>query len=388
MEIKANTKLLTAAMFSVGFLMPIDYINPIPPIAFDILRYGIASALIFVIYSQRRKIERSYFLGLAAFLLITTGTVSVVKAIVLGGSLLNAATVLISPLVAFLVIRPQIHHRTLLIGFTIGCSLSAIDAILQASGLPFFGIPSADGFRFSGFSLSSTSFAPLLAVAISIAGTPWAWNSRHTILRFLLLVPLIVALFISQGRGGLACLIVALCILLANNFSRKPGPIIVFSVIGAAIFLLTNALELLLDYILRTDGPGSGDISSGRTELNEAAWNAFWHNGVFGIAPDIRGDYNPHLAVLSAALNTGVIGFISTFLVCIFLLILVFSFFNSTPILFRMIAGIALTVALIEPSGFFVGFTGSILVMLCFSHFKPSTPHPEQLTVSTFAKGN
>lgn len=367
-----------APFFALGVFMPIDFIQTVPPVILDGARYGTALLIMFLVHSARRTSRPVPILGVVAFLLIFSGGLSVLKSVVFDGNLFAPIVSLVSPLVAYLVVRTQVNHRWILLGFTFGCFLSALDILLQASGLPFLGTPSEYGFRHSGFSYSSTAVAPLLAVAICVALMPWVWEKRRTVLRIILVCVLLIALFLSQGRGGLAGLMAALAILAFIYLPRKPGLTIIATLVGGLAIVISGAAAALVDYISRTDIPGSSDITSGRANLNFAAWEAFWRAGVLGVDPAESHHYNPHMAPLSAALNIGPFGLIATSVVCILLLVVIFFAGRDFPIVLRMIAGIAFTVSLIEPNGFFVGFTGAVLVMICFANYRRNKSGSQQ----------
>lgn len=359
-----------APFFALGLIMPIDVFLSVPPIALDAVRYGLAALIVFLVYSRTRPSTKVSALDLVALLLILSGGVAVFKEAFFGGSLFIPVVSLVSALVAYLVIKARMHHRWLLLGFMAGCALSGLDIISQAAGLPYLGMPSEYGFRYSGFSFSSTNVAPLLAVAACIAIMPWAWEKRRIPLRVILTVILVVSLFLSQGRVGVVGLLAAVFILALIYLWRRPLRTIVLLAVGAVVFWASGLVEFLTDYLTRSDTPGRTDFSSGRSELNADAWDKFWRSGMLGLNPAEYDLYNPHVAVLSSALNIGPFGLFATGLICILLAVMVFFAGRDVPVLFRMIAAIALTTSLIEPTGFFVGFAGAVLIMVCFAHYR------------------
>ena len=353
-------------VFLLGLIMPIDTIAGIPAAVMDVARYGLAGLILVAAHRSRREHQSPPIFVLAGGLLIACGVLSCVKAVVLGGSLLSATTALLSALVAFLFVRERLHLRALMAGFVFGCAWSALDIILQSSGLPFLGYASVDDFRYAGFSFSSTHVAPLLAVAICLVLTSWLWTRRRLVVRTVLLAVLGTGLFMSQGRVGVVGLLVALVVLAYSLASRRPawafGPVLV----GVPVLYFTGAWSSLLDFMMRTDSPQTGEVTSGRAYLNAVAWDAFWQGGGIGVDPSQSYLYYPHMAPLTFALNLGPFGLFAVTCLCL-LLAWVVLFGWQTPQVFRMIASVALVTALIEPLGFFVGFTGAVLVLLCFA---------------------
>ncbi|WP_211439868.1 hypothetical protein [Corynebacterium glutamicum] len=367
-------RVILALSFFVGTLMPIDVIGSISPGILDVLRYSSALILILILHTKDGPIVPTRpLLGIAALLLISVGILSILKAFLSDGNFIPAAAALVSPIVAYLLAKFQNLHRMLLLGLVFGCFLSSLDIILQVLGMPFLGTPSTDGFRYSGFSLKSTHVAPLLAVAICIVLSNWAWRTRQVLLRLLLLGTLFTALLLSQGRVGLAGLIVAVGILIAISVPKRPVIMIFGILVGMVCLLASDVLALFFDYVLRADTPTNSGFSSGRGELNSLAWEAFLHGGVIGLDGNERNLFNPHIAPLSSGLNIGPYGLVAISIICILLAFLVFFGGNRVPAPFRMIAGIAVTIAMIEPTGFFVGFSGSLLLMLCFAQYSHRT---------------
>lgn len=251
--------------------------------------------------------------------------------------------------------------------------------------MPFLGAPSVYGFRYSGFSYGSTAVAPLIAVAICVVVMPWVWQNRRTVLRIILLGTLLSGLILSQGRGGLLGLIVALTVLVFVYLLRKPVLTLVWTIIGTVTLLVSGAVPALIDYVSRADAPGTSDLTSGRLELNLAAWQVFWRSGLLGLEPAEYDLYNPHMAPLSAALNIGPFGLVATSVICVLLFVIIVFAPSDFPVLFRMIASIALVTAFLEPTGFFVGFTGAMLVMICFAQYRGSSIQVQQERQSLLA---
>lgn len=352
-------------LFLLGVVMPIDTIAGVPAIVMDVARYGLAALIVVAIARHRRYATKAPLLDWAGFLMIASGVLSVLKATVFGDGLFEAVIAFFSPAAALLLVRQHVHLRPLLLGFVTGCTWSAADILLQANGLPFLGYESEDGFRVSGFSFSSTQVAPLLAVAICVVISSWAWKEKRLVWRILLVAVLGSGLFISQGRVGVAGLLVALVVLVLALLPRRPVVVGFGMAIAGLAAYFSGVMTAFLDFVLRTNAPVIADFSSGRDRLNEVAWEAFWAGGALGVVPDVRHLLSPHMAPVTAAVNIGPFGLLATSALCLMLAYV--AFFGSVPIVFRMIAAVALVTAGIEPNGFFVGFTGAVLVFLCFS---------------------
>ena len=358
-----------APFFLLGLVLPIDTMGSVPPILFDVLRYGLALAIVVYVYSRRRDVQTNPLLGWVVLLLTTSGALAVAKALLLGGDLFTGIVAFISPLAAFLVVREMVNLRWILLGFVAGCTLSALDIIFQANGLPYLGVPSEYGFRYSGFSFGSTKVAPFLAVAICTVISPWAWARRRAVFRVGLLAVLATALFLSQGRGGLAGLLVALAVLVLPLLRRRPLAALGLLLVGLPALYLSGAFSALVGYVLRSGVSTTSDLTTGRAGLNSTAWDAFWAGGPLGVDPSIRHVLNPHIAPLTSAVDVGPFGLVATTIVCILLAYVMLFAPPRVPLLFRMIAAVSLVTALLEPNGFFVGFSGTMIVTLCFAQF-------------------
>lgn len=362
--------------FLLGVIMPINVVQGIPPVALDILRYGLALLILYLLRSHRKPSKSVNLLELVASLLILSGGLFLLKSVLYGGGLIASLVSIISPVVGYLLARKRIHHRFILIGFTFGSALSALDIILQVLGLPFVGMPTAHGFRYSGFSFSSTAVAPLLAIALCVVLCPWVWHQKRLILRIILAILLVSGLFLSNGRVGALGLMIALIIYLVRQFARYPVRILLLLVVGGWVGAVLGLSQPLLNFFTRANVSGVDDITSGRGELNVAAWEAFWRGGLLGIPPAEYENFNPHIALLSFGLNVGPFGLIALGIVCVGLVVLVLSFYRDSFLLFSMIASIALTTSFVDSSGFFVGFTGTLLTMICFANFSGKNISP------------
>ncbi|MFS2242856.1 hypothetical protein [Microbacterium sp. OR16] len=364
-----RTRVSLAPYFLLGLVLPIDTVTGVPPILFDLLRYGLAIVIVLSARSRPRGRNLNTLLSFVTLLLMTSGALAIVKSIVFDSDLFTGAVAFVSPLAAFLVVRKMYHHRWIMLGFVAGCALSAIDIILQVNGLPYLGVPSDWGFRYSGFSFSSTKVAPFLAVALCVVITRWAWAEQRAVLRVLLATPLLVALFFSQGRVGVAGLLAALTVFGLTILARRPLAGLGLLLVGIPALHFSGVFSALLDYVLRSDVPGVTDLSSGRGIRNSAAWDAFSAGGLLGVDPATRQYLNPHIAPLTSGVDVGPFGFFATSVVCLFLAYMMFFASKRIPMVFRMIAAVALATAFIEPNGFFVGFSGTLLVALCFAQF-------------------
>lgn len=375
--------------FLLGFLLPIDTIAGVSAVTLDVARYGVAAALIVWMLATRRAPRMNRALAWGGSLLMLTGTLGFVKA----GFSQDATAIVTSMVglgsvaVAFMVARNQVHFAAILRGFVAASVWSALDILMQWAGLPFLGTLTADAYRYSGFTFSSTHVAPLLAVALCVTLTHWAWRRRSLVVRMLATAILAAGLLVSQGRVGVAALGVALLVWLLARFAKRPARTLIAAlIVGTPVFIFTGLDELLSQYLIRADRPGG--ITSGRTELNAQAWGAFTDAGFFGIDQSERGLYIPHLAPLTAGLDVGWLGLVSTTVLCLMLAWFAAFAPPRVPVVFRMIAAIALVAAMIEPTGFFVGFSRAMLLMLCLaSLWNPPTKRVPQDAERIFLHG-
>lgn len=358
-----------AVAFALGVILPIDFISGVNPTYLDASRYGL---LIILFVRTRRDTSRdgNPFVLMCFAGLVFIGLASVAKG--LDGSpeqLVRGIIGILSALAGVLLSQRRGLHKDLLRGFILGMAASAADIALQVAGLPFFGMPSAFGFRYSGFSFNSTTLAPLLAIAAVLTLSSWLWprpqgGARLIVLTFRLVVlaVLLGGLYESQGRGGVLSLAVAVGAMLLHKSRRSRIRIALLAGLGLAVMVrFRSQLETL---ILRSD---SSDVTTGRGDLNAKAWQAFVADPVFGATPNDLESLNPHTPFLTFAIEAGFVGLMVAVLLTVALSIVLF----RRPIpggghvfVVRCMAIIVLMTSLLEPDGLYVGLSKVLLLSI------------------------
>lgn len=358
-----------AVAFVLGLILPVDFVAGINPAYLDAARYGLLVVLF--LRTSRDTSSNSNRLLFACFAgLVFIGLMSVAKG--LDGNaeqLVRGLIGILSALAGVLLAQRRILHQDLLRGFVLGMTASAVDIVLQVAGLPFFGMPSAFGFRYSGFSFNSTTLAPLLAVAAVLTLSSWLWPTRTggvrlllSALRLAVLVVLLVGLYESQGRGGVLSLGVAAGAMLLHR-SRRSRIRVVF-LAGLAIAALVRYRPQLETLILRSD---SSDVTTGRGDLNRQAWHVFVSDPLFGATPDELTTLNPHTPFLTFAVEAGSVGLFVAVLLTFALSIVLFRRTQHGAhyaFVVRAMAIIVLLTSLLEPDGLYIGLAKVLVVSM------------------------
>ncbi|MCT2089342.1 hypothetical protein M3D92_08565 [Micrococcus terreus] len=344
--------------------MPIDVLGPVNPVIMDLLRYGLAVVLI---VGVRRSGDGHRGLGVLIGVLLCLYNVALLLRGLYAdqGSVMSQATIgIVSVLVAILATRNWRINRAILAGFLAGATLSATDILLQVAGLPYLGTPTEWGTRYPGLSFTSTNTAPFLALALVLVISSHLWTSRPAVRmsRILLFVILFAGLALSGGRGGLGGFILALTVFLMFRFSRQPILAVITS--AAGLVVVVTRWDQLMDFLTR--GGTSSGFTTGRDELNAQAWSAFLDSPILGVELVSRAGYNPHTPILSFALDIGLAGLLVGIAGVFALLLRMARPIRRGPAgeVLCMMAAVMVVTALLEPVGFFVGFTKACLLMI------------------------
>lgn len=356
---------LRALLVLFGIALPVDVLAGVEPANLDVLRYGLA-ILIVLRAPRAERSRRVRWVLIGAALLLLVGMVALVRTASDGGDYTRHAIAIVSVIAAAAVAGGKGVVRPILIGFTVGMTASAADIILQAAGLPYIGMTSDYGNRFSGLSFNSTTVAPFLAVAICILLS--GAFSRHdgkrvvasSIARLLVAGLLMYGLLLSGGRGGVAGLLVALAV--AALWKFREHALLVLSAAAALGVVLFIRRDDIATYLLRDRGDFG--FFSGRDVLNGAAWETFMRGGLLGVSGAERAGLNPHTPLLTLAVDAGVFGLAAAALLIGMTAALVVRPSREFGLEYRMIAAVVLLASLLEPTGFFVGLSKVTVFML------------------------
>jgi len=359
----------------LGILLPIDVIRVVTPVALDVARYGLLALLVLRLAPEPRRGPRVMF-ALSMSGLIVVSVFGLVKgASGESYSLVRGVVGLASTIGGVLVARRMSVHRHVLVGFVLGSVASACDVCLQVAGLPYLGVETLYGFRYSGFSLKSTALAPLLALAIVLVASSWLWTGAKShrfvgVLRVVMLAPLGFALYASQGRGGLVSLILAGVFLTALRFRGHPGRVI--TLLGLTLVAAYYFRAQITDLFVR---PSENDLSNGRGQLNEEALRAFARDPLFGATPSEIPLLNPHTPLLTFAIEAGLLGLAAALVLMIALLRVVSAKSPSSahvPAVVRAAAVVMLVTSFLEPDGFYVGLGRVVLLGIVLTNVAPT----------------
>lgn len=372
----------------IGLLLPIDLFGQVNPILLDALRYGMS--IILLIKLKKYSKPRHVYAKIALILLMVIGSVTALRGFLYEdfSTIQRGIIGIVSVMFAyFLAINPNIRP-SLFLGFVLGSVWSALDILCQVMGFPYLGLTSDLGVRFSGLSFTSTNTAPYLSIALVIIFMHqdlYRTKSRHrfaiNLARVLAVGVLLLGLFFSGGRGGLAGLAVAILVWVVFRFRTKP----LVATLGALslLVLVVAGYDSLYSYITREGQNNSHGITTGRDKLNSESLNSFMNSPIFGVPIDERYLYRPHTPILSFALDAGIIGLLIGIALTFLSLRTVISIRNSHayPLAYRMTASIMLLTIFLEPAGFFTGFTKTLLLMMTLSAF--SENHHKRLVDTT-----
>lgn len=356
-----------------GVLLPIDFVQFIDPLYFDAARYGLA--VILALRLRRTSSEPTHrgWAVSSALMIGLVGLVAAIKGYGEEGSLFTTGvTMLLSVAVSYQIARRTQVHSRILLGFVVGNLLSSIDIIFQYVGLPYIGMPSEWGDRYSGFSHISTTAAPLLAVSILIViGMMERLReapARHPMLLItsgLAVGTLMLALVLTNGRGGLVGLFAGILLLVVRGL--RDGRASAFVAILVAIAAGFNYRTTITGYFVRD---GRTDLSSGRVERNADALAAFLREPLLGPDARVIQGLNPHTPILSFGLFAGLAGVIIALLLMWRLVRLAWEGIwaeSTASVLLGMVSAVILVASLLEPDGFFVGLAPLVILLIVFS---------------------
>lgn len=352
----------------LGLLLAVDYVRGFDGSMLDVLRYALCGLLILKSRSHPLVRFDSNWHHAVVSLLLLIPAVGLALTVVHQSAAQTREFVIAAGSVAVsaLVVRREGVLQPLLIGFAVSMTVSAIDIVAQLVGLPYLGVTSRFGTSFSGFSMTRTQASPLFAMAMLIAASPYAWSlvgRRRPVVTIRVVVFLAcgIALVLTAGRGGLVALVaVAATRALVLCVSR---PRVVLVATGA--LLLAGVAYLASPYaemFLR-----DGDISSGRNDLNAAAFEAFLSSPLTGVDPTLIGDpLRPHTPILFFAIQVGAVGFVGAIalsLIVGWLALRGCCTFDSRVRLGGEFLVVATVIGVLEPSGFFVGLSKVLLLL-------------------------
>lgn len=390
----AASALLSAAFLKpqqcavvLGILLPIDVLGSVNPVVLDIIRYGLAGVLVFRTQARPGNAPLRLSNYVVACLIIVALAPALRSAYLEGtlsasSSLVGAASVLVGLMIAK---RPTLIPY-LLSGFVLGSSFSALDIVAQFLGLPYLGLPTQLGWRYPGLSFSSTNTAPFLACAIVLLLRPIGSAHRHlrhpplltdfyraTTLRAALALVLTVGLVLSGGRGGIGGLSLAVFLLIFLGYLKRPAitPFIMAAFVGLSV----TQIDRILGYLNREGGRTQG-FSSGRYELNGQAWRAITESPLWGVPPPLSENLRPHTPILSFGVSAGILGLlIGVALVAVVARVALCPTRNPRPATTsaRLVCCVILVTSLLEPVGFFVGFTKAVILIAVISVWESTT---------------
>lgn len=359
---------IAALGFTFGMLFPIDVLGVLNPLAIDLSRYGLAVFILMAVKPNSERRSETAFL--ATWLLVLVNSLIIIRSALSEHLTFLYPSIIgiVSIVLAYQITKNAPVNRYILTGLLFGATLSAFDIILQVLGLPYLGTETDWGTRYAGLGINSTNTAPFLALGLILVISNFLWQRSclNILIRLSTGSILIVGLLLSGGRGGLACILLALVVWLVTQFYFRPLLVLSLGSLGL-IWVLTRT-QHILDFLIREDS--TSGFTTGRDALNAMAWSAMTSGGILGIDLGERQMFRPHTPILSFGLSAGVLGFIvATLLSCVILWRLF-----STPAedktsstLLRMIAAVILVTTLLEPWGFFIGLGKCVILVIVFS---------------------
>lgn len=367
----AATALLTTAarlslvLFTLGALLPIWSIGPIPPIVFDLARYGVACVLILRLWIAKPTTNRSVLPW--CWPLLVAGTLITLFSWWRGETPIDGALMLGSVALAWAVMYRVDDPWPLFIGFASSATISGAVLLMSATGASpaLWLVPNQDpgAGRLTGLSSSAIRVSIELAVAVAVWITVYR-QRRHRTAAVVALLVVVFALLVSGGRTGLLGLTLAAIIAVYRGWIRLMIAAIT-AVIGWVVVRRDDqALTYnTLDRITGFAPSGTGDFTSGRTRLLEEAWKQWLTAPFTGPGPSAA-----HVAAMYAASLGGLLAGLLIAWLTIKLGVLVTSRralesrHPGAPAAV-MTASILLVTALLEPYGPFFGFNFTLLTL-------------------------
>jgi O-antigen ligase len=263
---------------------------------FDAIRVGLSLFLTIKLLSNRRLscgiIWLPLIVLLALFSLITR----------YGPGLAGVAFLLVAAVLGHSLGQRPLLARRLLLGFSIGATISATAIILEVvAGLSLGPVRSAVGS--AGLSYRTTAVSYEVAIG---AGTAfWSWQTER---RWWLLWSGMICFFgtlLSGGRAGFVGFVGATIALRLVVRSRR-----LRSVVGVALLIIVSVPVIGPDaptiYRFMTENPNS-DFFSGRLELQREAVTTIVNHPLYGMG-SLERQENSGINVHNAVLKMGVVG--------------------------------------------------------------------------------
>src|SRR5699024_8072946 len=217
-----------------GFLFPIDVLESVNPLLIDGFRYILA--LILIMFMRAEPRSRNEMALLATLILAALNIIAMSRALfaeradIAMQSLVGVGAIIL----AYFVTKSAFLNRKMLLGFVFGIAWSALDIILQYSGLAYLGTTSEWGTRYAGLGLNSTNTAPFLAIGLVLVLSNYLWlrSTPVTLLRVSTGLLLAFGLLLSGGRGGIAGLAFAVVIFLFVQLRKHPLLVLTIGTLG------------------------------------------------------------------------------------------------------------------------------------------------------------
>lgn len=356
--------------------MPMDYVQGVPTALLDVARYGLLGLTVVSTRSERPSVVPRWALGA----LLVYGVMVVASGVTTPSAetATKGVTVLVAAACAYLLSQRPSVHASFLRGFLIGVLATSLDLVSQALGGPYLGTPSEHGLRFSGFSATSTGVSPLLAMGfiLLLEGSPWRRRAPGDVLRCVArltcLVLITAALFLSNGRGGIAGLACAGLIWVVLRL--RSHPLVVATLTAAALAGAYAAREPLLRVLLRDDT--TAELGNGRDLLNTRALYAFLDEPLLGVSnASLSSVLNPHTPLLTFAVEVGITGLaVASFLVALQVAaVLSATSGQRRAVVAKMGISVMLVISFLEPDGFFVGLARCTLFFIALTYIWPTS---------------
>lgn len=364
----ASTHRLSSVVLVWAALLPIYSIGPVPPVLFDVARYGLAAAIGvrgLMLPPQPRWQHRRWWvvalLVLGVWLAVAGYSLSDPRDTRLG------VTILLSVGTATFALMRLPNLRPVLNGYAAGAVASSVVLVASAagSGAAAALVPIDDsGFmRHTGLGSGATSVASELAVGAVILGVFAVEQRRGRVWRMIAAVTCLAGVLLSGGRGGLAMVLAAGLWLLLRGRLR---PVAVVTTIAFALAaggwlaqqgIALNTLERLTGATTQQYG-----FTTGRVDLNARALQVTFDGFLpEGTTQFLLFNYStPHFAPLTF----GVAGGVPAFAIGLVLVLALFrELIRDRPTVAVGILAALAAYTLVEPLGPFVGLSSVTLLL-------------------------
>lgn len=300
-------------------LLPVDQFLEIPEGALNVVRYSTVGVLVLATPATLKGESRTRLARLLA-LLFALGVVRIVMGQHHGddaGRMIGFVLIASVITCALLAWRPQLH-RSILFGYLVGASISAVVSLMQSLDIPTLRPPGPGPSRYPGLASTTMTFTWQVAFA-SIIAIYFIATAPRVSVRWrcgVIALPLCtLALMVSGAQGGFLGVAAAGLAFIVWSPPRTRKRILSRRTIGASAALVLASTVVMVFTPIRPstfDDWSQGDYVNelARLDIARTGWSTFVANPVAGVGRQqffTEHVIAPHFLPLESAVSAGIV---------------------------------------------------------------------------------